>query len=380
MAAADQPLVTERAMPPSDESPEFAVQTEALTKVYRRTGAQPARKALDAVDLAVPRGSIFGLLGPNGAGKSTLINILAGLVIKTSGTARVWGADIDAETRRARAAIGVVPQEINLDAFFTPREVLETQAGLYAVPRRERRTVEILQALALDDKADADARSLSGGMRRRLLIAKALVHAPPVVVLDEPTAGVDIELRQQLWSYFRELNAAGTTIMLTTHYLEEAESLCERIAIIDHGRVIACDTTPALLARLDRKELAVVVTEDLAEAPAALAAYAAELEPPRRLVFRFQPSRVNAGEILQAVRDAGLEIADLTTEEADLEAIFLRLTRSGGAEDERISTVRRSRRGRSPGRSAIAVADPPGAMIGGLRRRPACRMVSLAHP
>ena len=343
-------------MPPSDESPEFAVQTEALTKVYRRTGAQPARKALDAVDLAVPRGSIFGLLGPNGAGKSTLINILAGLVIKTSGTARVWGADIDDETRRARAAIGVVPQEINLDAFFTPREVLETQAGLYAVPRRERRTVEILQALALDDKADADARSLSGGMRRRLLIAKALVHAPPVVVLDEPTAGVDIELRQQLWSYFRELNAAGTTIMLTTHYLEEAESLCERIAIIDHGRVIACDTTPALLARLDRKELAVVVTEDLAEAPAALAAYAAELEPPRRLVFRFQPSRVNAGEILQAVRDAGLEIADLTTEEADLEAIFLRLTRSGGAEDE------------TGGRGA---ADPQAGPLSLSRTRPA---------
>ena len=328
MAAVNQPLVAEREMTPTAELPEHAVETEALTKVYKPSGSAPPKKALSEVDLAVPRGSIFGLLGPNGAGKSTLINILAGLVIKTSGAARIWGSDIDSEMRRARAAIGVVPQEINLDAFFTPREVLETQAGLYAVPRSERRTMEILRALALDDKADANARSLSGGMRRRLLIAKALVHGPPVVVLDEPTAGVDIELRQQLWAYIRELNAAGTTIMLTTHYLEEAEELCDRIAIIDRGNVIACDTTPALLARLDRKELAVVVTEDLSAVPAALERWSIEIEPPRRMVFRFQPSRTNAGEILTAVRDAGLEIADLTTEEADLEAIFLRLTQS----------------------------------------------------
>ena len=316
-------------MTPTAELPELAVETEALTKVYKPSGSAPPKKALSEVDLAVPRGSIFGLLGPNGAGKSTLINILAGLVIKTSGAARIWGSDIDSEMRRARAAIGVVPQEVNLDAFFTPREVLETQAGLYAVPRSERRTMEILRALALDDKADANARSLSGGMRRRLLIAKALVHGPPVVVLDEPTAGVDIELRQQLWAYIRELNDAGTTIMLTTHYLEEAEELCEQIAIIDHGNVIACDTTSALLARLDRKELAVVVTEDLSTVPDALAHWSIELEPPRRLVFRFQPSHTNAGEILTAVGNAGLEIADLTTEEADLEAIFLRLTQSG---------------------------------------------------
>ncbi len=330
MVAVNQPLVAEREMTPIAELPEHAVETEALTKIYKASGTAPPKKALSEVDLAVPRGSIFGLLGPNGPGKSTLINILAGLVLKTSGAARIWGSDIDSEMRRARAAIGVVPQEINLDAFFTPREVLETQAGLYAVPRSERRTMEILRALSLDDKADANARSLSGGMRRRLLIAKALVHGPPVVVLDEPTAGVDIELRQQLWAYIRELNAAGTTIMLTTHYLEEAEELCDRIAIIDRGNVIACDTTPALLARLDRKELAVVVTEDVAQVPAALERWSPRLEPPRRLVFRFQPSRTNAGEILEAVRDAGLEIADLTTEEADLEAIFLRLTQSDG--------------------------------------------------
>jgi ABC-2 type transport system ATP-binding protein len=238
--------------------------------------------------------------------------------------------------RRARAAIGVVPQEVNLDAFFTPREVLETQAGLYAVPRSERRTMEILRALSLDDKADANARSLSGGMRRRLLIAKALVHSPPVIVLDEPTAGVDIELRQQLWAYIRELNTAGTTIVLTTHYLEEAEELCEQIAIIDRGNVIACDTTPALLARLDSKELAVVVTADLSEVPSTLEHWSTELHPPRRLVFRFQPSRTSAGEILSAVREAGLEIADLTTEEADLEAIFLRLTQSDSNGDSEL--------------------------------------------
>ena len=322
-------------MTPTAELPQYAVETEALTKIYKSSGSAPPKKALSEVDLSVPRGSIFGLLGPNGAGKSTLINILAGLTIKTSGIARIWGSDIDSEMRRARAAIGVVPQEINLDAFFTPREVLETQAGLYAVPRSERRTMEILRALGLDDKADANARALSGGMRRRLLIAKALVHSPPVVVLDEPTAGVDIELRQKLWAYIRELNAAGTTIVLTTHYLEEAEELCEQIAIIDHGSVIACDTTSALLARLDRKELAVVVTEDLSVVPAALERWSIELKPPRRLVFRFQPSRTNAGKILAAVRAAGLEIADLTTQEADLEAIFMRLTQSGAdGEDE----------------------------------------------
>jgi len=333
MAAINQPLVAERKMAPTADLPEYAVETKALTKIYKASGSGPPKQALSDVDLAVPRGSIFGLLGPNGAGKSTLINILAGLVIKTSGAARIWGSDIDSDMRRARAAIGVVPQEVNLDAFFTPREVLETQAGLYAEPRSERRTMEILRALSLDDKADANARALSGGMRRRLLIAKALVHNPPVVVLDEPTAGVDIELRQQLWAYIRELNAAGTTIMLTTHYLEEAEELCQRIAIIDHGNVIACDTTAALLARLDSKELAVVVTEDLSAVPAALARWSIALEPPRRLVFRFQPSRTNAGEILTAVREAGLEIADLTTEEADLEAIFLRLTQSDASGD-----------------------------------------------
>ena len=213
--------------------PENAVELIGLTKTYASRGGQPEKKALTGIDLGIPQGSIFGLLGPNGAGKSTTINILAGLVIKTTGTVRIWGFDQDSNPRQSRASIGVVPQEPNIDPFFTPRAALEVQAGLYGVPKAERRTDEILAAVGLTEQADAYSRTLSGGMRRRLLIAKALVHAPPVLVLDEPTAGVDIELRAALWAYVRELNEAGTTIILTTHYLEEAQEMCDRIGIID---------------------------------------------------------------------------------------------------------------------------------------------------
>ncbi|MGH6913837.1 MAG: ABC transporter ATP-binding protein, partial [Geminicoccales bacterium] len=249
-------------------APALAIEVEGLRKVYRGARRQPAKEALKGIDLAVPRGSIFGLLGPNGAGKSTLINILAGLVIKTEGRARIWGFDIDQHPRRARRSIGVVPQELNLDPFFTPRETLDIQAGLYGVPKRERRTGEILAAVGLADKADAYARTLSGGMRRRLLVAKALIHRPPVVVLDEPTAGVDVELRRSLWSYMRRLNAEGVTVVLTTHYLEEAEAMCEKIAIIDRGAVVACDDKERLIRRLDEKQLTVVVAQPIGAVPA----------------------------------------------------------------------------------------------------------------
>jgi len=330
---------------PSD-LPEFAVEVEGLTKVYRRTRAAPEVRALGGVDLKIPRGAVYGLLGPNGAGKSTLINILAGLVLKSAGTARIWGHDIDRETRAARAAIGVVPQEINLDAFFTPFEIMELMAGLYGVPRAERRTMEILDALGLADKRNAYARSLSGGMRRRLLVAKALAHSPPVVVLDEPTAGVDVELRHQIWSYMSELNRRGTTILLTTHYLEEAEELCDTIAIIHRGRVVACAPTPELTGRLDRKELVLTLTRDIDSVPAQLVRYDPALTSPRRLVVRYRPSQVRMDEILAAVRDAGLTIADLSTEEADLEDIFLALTQEEapaplhpGEEDREAETV-----------------------------------------
>jgi ABC-2 type transport system ATP-binding protein len=303
--------------------PAFAVETESLTKVY--AGGRDARPALDSVSLAVPRGSFFGLLGPNGAGKSTLINILAGLVNKTSGRARVWGFDIASEERSCRSSIGVVPQELNLDPFFTPRELLEVQAGLYGVPAAERRTDEILSAVGLSDKAHAYARTLSGGMRRRLLVAKAMVHSPPVLVLDEPTAGVDIELRRQLWDYVRELNARGTTILLTTHYLEEAEQLCDRIAIIHRGRLVANDDKQHLLQRVDSKLLCVIVDQDLASPPVELRGFAPELKDGRRLIFRYKPSRTSVGAILAGIRAAGLAVNDLSTEEADLEDIFLQL-------------------------------------------------------
>ena len=223
----------------------------------------------------------------------------------------------------------MVPQELNIDPFFTPRELLELQAGLYGVPAAERRTNEILEVMGLSDQAEAYTRTLSGGMRRRLMVAKAMVHNPPVLVLDEPTAGVDVELRRQLWAHVKELNQHGTTVLLTTHYLEEAEELCDRIAIIDHGRVIACDTTEALLGRLDSKDLSLDLAEDLTRIPAELAGFHVELAGPRRLVFHYRPSESPVPEVLQAVAQAGLSVVDMTTEETDLEDLFLQLTRAG---------------------------------------------------
>lgn len=312
---------------------ENAVETIGLSKTYRASKRQPANEALKGVDLTIPRGAFFGLLGPNGAGKSTLINILAGLVVKTAGEARIWGHDIVSDMRRARRAIGVVPQELNIDPFFTPRELLDVQAGLYGVPVAKRRTDEILEAVGLSRQADAYARSLSGGMRRRLLVAKAMVHQPPVLVLDEPTAGVDVELRRQLWSYVRDLNARGTTILLTTHYLEEAEELCDRIAIINHGRLIACEDKVDLLKRLDAKQVTVTVDRDLAAVPETLTTFNAEVSGARDITVRYPPSRVHSGQIIEAVQGAGFSIVDITTRETELEDIFLRLTRQpeGGA-------------------------------------------------
>jgi ABC-2 type transport system ATP-binding protein len=309
--------------------PDLAIDARGLRKVYRSTRrGLPAKVALDDIDLQVPRGSFFGLLGPNGAGKSTFINILAGLAVKTAGSAVVWGYDIDRQPRNARAAIGVVPQEIHFDPFFTPRESLEFQAGMYGVPKAERHTMEILEAVGLGTRAEAYVRTLSGGMKRRLMVAKALVHRPPVLVLDEPTAGVDLELRQQLWDYVRTLNRAGVTVVLTTHYLEEAEALCDRIAIINHGRVMACDTTDALLKRIDRKELVVTAGEILTAVPPTLSGFDAVLQGDRQLVVRYRPSETRAEEILAAIRAAGIAIADLSTTEADLADIFLSVTRA----------------------------------------------------
>ncbi|SEH25699.1 ABC transporter ATP-binding protein [Magnetospirillum fulvum] len=315
-----------RSAAPVPALPDAALSADGLVKVYRG-----GKRALDGISLSVPRGSFFGLLGPNGAGKSTFINILAGLVLKSSGTVRVWDRDLDRDPRGAKAAIGVVPQELNLDAFFTPRELLDVQAGMYGVPKSERRTMEILDIVGLADKADSYARTLSGGMRRRLLVAKAMVHNPPILVLDEPTAGVDIELRQHLWEAIRGMNEQGTTILLTTHYLEEAEQLCDRIAIINQGRLAALDTTANLLKRIDGKALLVTLDRDLDAVPTALIPFAPELRAGRKMVIRYRPSAVPVGRILDAITAAGLSIADLTTEETDLEDIFLQLTSSRSA-------------------------------------------------
>ena len=311
------------------QNPDNAIELRQLSKTYDAQGRSPAKRALIDVDLDVPRGSFFALLGPNGAGKSTLINILAGLVVKSGGQARVWGYDIDSNPRRAKACIGVVPQELNLDAFFTPREVVEMQAGLYGVPKGQRQTDRILAAVGLTDKAESYARNLSGGMRRRLLVAKAMVHEPPVLILDEPTAGVDIELRQQLWDYVRGLNEAGVTIVLTTHYLEEAETLCDRIAIINHGQVVACEDKRDLLGRLDRKGLVLTVDRDIAgiaELPESLRRYNPEIRGSRQIAVSYSPSRIRVQDILSTIGEAGLTITDLSTEEADLEDVFLSLT------------------------------------------------------
>ena len=302
---------------------EAAISIQGLSKIY-----EGGKQALSDVSIDVPRGQIFGLLGPNGAGKSTLINILAGMVRKTAGTVSIWGFDIDVDARNAKASIGIVPQEILFDPFFTPFEALEIQGGLYGVSRARRRTMELLRAVHLDDKAHAYARTLSGGMKRRLMVAKAMVHTPPVLVLDEPTAGVDIQLRQQLWAYVRELNEGGVTVVLTTHYLEEAEQLCDSIAIINHGRVIANESTSTLLAMAQEKAVEVTVDRDLTEAPVAGCFEKIELKGARTVLVTYNKQKVNAGEVLASLQAAGLGIVDVSTREADLEDVFLNLTRA----------------------------------------------------
>ncbi|KIC09506.1 multidrug ABC transporter ATP-binding protein [Leisingera sp. ANG-M1] len=305
-----------------------AIRIEALRKTYAGRKGQPEKHALKGVDLTVPRGSVFGLLGPNGAGKSTMINILAGLVRKTSGKVTIWGFDQDANPRQSRAAIGVMPQELNLDPFFTPRGALEVQAGLYGVPKHERHSDEILRMIGLEDKAEAYARTLSGGMRRRLLLGKALVHRPSVLVLDEPTAGVDIELRQMLWENIRKLNAQGMTIILTTHYLEEAEEMCDEIAIINQGEVVARDSTASLLGRLDAKTMVVQPAVPVTDLPQG-AGIEAELRPDGAVGLRYRSRVTSAEDVLGAVHAAGISIRDVKTEEADLEDVFLSLTKAG---------------------------------------------------
>ena len=298
-----------------------AISIRGLSKIYKG-----GKQALFDVDLDIPRGSIFGLLGPNGAGKSTTINILAGMVNKSAGHVEIWGFDIDKDPRNAKASIGIVPQEIVFDPFFTPRETLEIQAGLYGIPAAERKSDELLAAMHLSDKANAYSRTLSGGMKRRLLVAKAMVHSPPILVLDEPTAGVDVELRRQLWDYVRKLHSQGVTIVLTTHYLEEAEELCYRIAIINHGRVIANEPTRELVAKAQEKAVVVTFDRDVAQVPTNSCFENITLVDERTLEITYRKDKVNAGQVLTALTADGLAIVDVSTRDPDLEDVFLSLT------------------------------------------------------
>ena len=311
--------------PVANALPVNAIEVRGLKKTYKGTKKAPAKVALRGVDLTVPRGSMFGLLGPNGAGKSTLINIIAGVVNKSEGTVKIWDRDIDTHGRDARAALGVVPQEVVADVFFTPRESLEVQAGFYGVPADERRSDELLAALGLSDKANAYVRQLSGGMKRRLMVAKALVHNPPVLILDEPTAGVDVELRRQLWDYVRKINEEGVTVILTTHYLEEAQELCDTIAIVNRGEVITCEPTQQLLRRLDTRNV-VVVPETPVETLPELNGFSVAPRANGSFAVTYRTGQSSVEQVLNAVRAAGITIRDITTEDPDLEDVFLALT------------------------------------------------------
>jgi len=304
-----------------------AIEINALRKTYRSSKGD-VKEALRGVDLQVPEGSMFGLLGANGAGKSTLINIMADLVLKTSGSVKISGYDIDTQMRSARCAIGIVPQELVLDTFFTVRQALEIHAGYYGIAKKYRRTDEIIAAMGLEDKADIHARRLSGGMRRRLLIAKALVHSPKILVLDEPTAGVDVELRTQLWEYVKQLNKQGTTVLLTTHYLEEAETLCDRIAIINNGELVACEDKKTLMQGVDSKQLFIQTKKTLDSVPDILAQDGWRLDNDGGLVISYQPSNINIELLLSKLRANGVEIHDIRTQEAKLEDVFLKFTKA----------------------------------------------------
>ena len=302
-----------------------AIELRGLKKTYDSNKKSDSKIALSGIDLDIPRGTIFGLLGPNGAGKSTLINILAGLVKKSSGTVKIWGFDQDENPRQSRAAIGVMPQELNLDPFFTPGASLDMQAGLYGIPRSQRKTHEILRLVGLEDKANSYSRNLSGGMRRRLLLGKALVHSPQILVLDEPTAGVDIALRQMLWENVRQLNLDGMTVILTTHYLEEAQEMCDQIAIMHEGEIRALDTTANLLSKLDTKTL--VVRTDTSAKINLPDGVSLINRSDGSMAFSYSRNSTSPSEILDALRAANIHIIDIQTEQPDLQDVFLDITK-----------------------------------------------------
>ncbi len=302
-----------------------ALKVEKLTKIYSKKSSEGI-KALNNLNLEVKEGEIFGLLGPNGAGKTTFLNILAGTVIKNSGTVNVWGFDLDKDPRKVRSSIGIVPQEINLDAFFSPKKLLELQAGLYGIPKKERITDTILKLVSLEKQADSYARSLSGGMKRRLLIAKAMVHRPPILVLDEPTAGVDVELRQQLWENVKLLNKNGVTIILTTHYLNEAEEMCDRIGILNKGKLVALDSTQNLLNKINIKKVRFKLSNNNSFDRITLKSLSILKSESNELVVSYDKNKLTMNEIIEFLTSKSINILDISTDDGDLEDVFISLT------------------------------------------------------
>jgi len=305
----------------------FALTVENLTKIYSNSKTKKENKALSNLSFNVKQGEVFGLLGPNGAGKTTFLSILGGTVIKTGGKVNVWGFDLDKNPRQVRASIGIVPQEVNLDAFFSPKKLLELQAGLYGVTQKDRITDLILKMVALEDKANAYSRSLSGGMKRRLLIAKAMVHQPPILILDEPTAGVDVELRNTLWSNVKKLNEEGVTIILTTHYLLEAQEMCDRIAIIDKGNLVALDTTKKLLERIQTKKIKLKVKNVDINKTLIMKNIQFKINSENLITAIYEKNSLDFGEIVSYLNQHNIKIEDISTEDGDLEDVFVQLTK-----------------------------------------------------
>ena len=304
-----------------------ALKVEKLTKIYSKKTSNEI-KALNNLNLEVKEGEIFGLLGPNGAGKTTFLNILAGTVIKNSGKVNVWGYDLDQNPRQVRSSIGIVPQEVNLDAFFSPKDLLELQAGLYGIPKKDRITDTILKMVSLEKQAYSYARSLSGGMKRRSLIAKAMVHRPPILVLDEPTAGVDVQLRQNLWSNVKNLNNQGVTIILSTHLMYEAEEMCNRIAILNEGNLVTLDTTENLLDRIKTKKIIFKVKKTKTINPKDLNGIKFYYKTNNEITALYERKKHKIDEIINRVKNEGMEIYDISTDEGNLEDVFIDLTKS----------------------------------------------------
>ena len=305
----------------------FALTVENLTKIYLNSKTEKQNKALNEISFGVEQGEVFGLLGPNGAGKTTFLSILGGTVVKTSGKVNVWGFDLDKNPRQVKASVGIVPQEINLDAFFSPKQLLELQAGLYGIAKKDRITDLILKMVALEDKANAYSRNLSGGMKRRLLIAKAMVHQPPILILDEPTAGVDVELRNNLWENVKKLNKEGVTIILTTHYLIEAQEMCDRIAIINKGNLVALDTTENLLQRIKIKKIKLKVKNIDLNENLLMKDIDFKINSKNSIIVTYEKNSLDFGEIVNYLNQKDIKIEDISTEDGDLEDVFVQLTK-----------------------------------------------------